>query len=222
MAFNTITTVKTAATSYDLTTLANVKDELDITSTDDDAWLSRAITQSSKAIANFCNRVFSVETVIDTCLIEQDPYPYQVPGGVRVLQLSRLPIISVTSVVQTVSAGVTNTLTEGTDFLIDGLKGQLIRLSPFSATPTIWGAITTVVTYQAGYSDIPADLELSCLRLVTQRYKEQARDPMLRRREQPGLGTEEYWVGTVPGQQGAMPPEIVSLLDGTYRVPVVG
>lgn len=102
MAVETITTVLVAATAtapadpYDLTDLATARDELGITNANDtanDSFISRAITQSSRAIARYCNRVFAVETVQDQIYIQQDAYPWQVPGGVYPLQLSRWPLV---------------------------------------------------------------------------------------------------------------------------------
>jgi hypothetical protein len=99
-----ITSVLVAATAsapanpYDLTDLPTVEDELGInedddTGTDDDSgFLQRAITQASWAIAKYCGRVFPVETVQDVLYIQQDPYPWQNPGLVSPLQVSRWPI----------------------------------------------------------------------------------------------------------------------------------
>lgn len=106
MAVEIITTVLLAATAtaparpYDLTDLATVHDELSITTNDtsNDTFLSRAITQASSAIANYCNRVFQIEAVQDLFYIQQDPYPYQVPGGVFPLQLSRWPLTDSTPI----------------------------------------------------------------------------------------------------------------------------
>lgn len=100
MAVETISTVLIAATAdapvgaYDLTDLATVHDELNIpiTDTSNDGFLQRAITQASSVIANFCNRVFPIESVQDQIFIQQDAYPYQTPGGVYPLQLSRWPL----------------------------------------------------------------------------------------------------------------------------------
>jgi hypothetical protein len=101
MAVEIITTALVTATAespagpYDLTDLETVNDELSIPANDtsNNAFLSRAITQASIAIKNYCNRVFQVEAVQDQIYIQQDPYPYQVPGGVFPLQLSRWPLI---------------------------------------------------------------------------------------------------------------------------------
>lgn len=100
MAVETITTVLVASRArprgapYDLTDLATVKDELSVTDPSNDSFLSRAITQASSSIANYCNRVFAVEALQDQIFIQQDPYPWQVPGGVYPLQLSRWPLVN--------------------------------------------------------------------------------------------------------------------------------
>ncbi len=73
-----------------------------------------------------------------------------------------------------------------------------------------------------GYSEIPDDLIDAVLRVVTQRFKQKDRDPMLMSINQPGVGEKRWWVGTTAGQNGALPPEITGLLDGVYRVPTVG
>lgn len=100
MAASTVSTVLVAATAtattdaYDLTDLATVHDELDIATADvsNDPFLQRAITQASTAIRNYCNRIFQVEAMQDVIYIDQDPYPYQLPGGFNPLQLSRWPL----------------------------------------------------------------------------------------------------------------------------------
>src|SRR5207249_2858329 len=104
-----IVTLESAASTYDLITLAGVKQELNIPDTDTskDDWLIQAISQISGAIARHCNRTaaaaneasFPIETVLETIFPYRDPYPYQLPGGKDVLQLTHWPIVAVNSVV---------------------------------------------------------------------------------------------------------------------------
>jgi len=280
------------ADPHDLTDLATVHDELSlpITDTSNDAFLSRAITQASKVIANYCNRVFALEGVQDQIYLQQDPYPWQVPGGVNPLQLSRWPAadsgvvtftgnthssividgiastagicpgmlvfaadgslptgarvesvapksliltqpasttaadVSFTTgvqVVQTLSVGQTQTLIYGQDFTIDAKRGWLIRLDAFTGISVRWESVPVTVQYQAGYHKVPADLVDACLRLVTARFSARGRDPMLVEKTQPNLGVQRFWVGSMPGPAGSLPPEIASLVD-QYRVPVIG
>ncbi len=72
------------------------------------------------------------------------------------------------------------------------------------------------------YASIPADIIDAALRLITGRFKARGRDPMLRSQGDPGIvGTKQFWVGPLPGQNGAIPPEVAGILD-IYRTPSVG
>jgi hypothetical protein len=98
MTVELLTTVLVAADDQTLVDLATVKEELslDPNDTSDDGWLTRSIGQVSRSISNFCNRTFQIEQLRDLAYIQQDPYPYQTPGGVGVLQLSRWPLANFT------------------------------------------------------------------------------------------------------------------------------
>ena len=98
-----ITTVVTPAASYDLTDLKTVKDELKLTAADtgNDDFLCRAISEASLIIANYCDRVFPPETVEDLFYRDiRGPMPVRCVDASR-LQLSRWPVISIASVVET-------------------------------------------------------------------------------------------------------------------------
>lgn len=222
--YDVITTVNTAASSYDLTDLETVKTELAIPDTDTskDTWISQAITQVSIAIANYCQRVFPVETVTDTFYFNRRWRAHQRTDDRDILQLMRFPVTQVTSVVETLSDGTTNTLVLGTDYVRKDNVGQLIRLNSDTSFLGHWIGSIVVVQYSAGYAETPADLVDATLRTVTQRYAGRGRDAMLMEQDQPGpAGRKRFWVGTAPGQNGSFPPEIAGLLDN-YRVPVLG
>jgi len=208
---DTLTTVVTAALSPDLVDLDAVKDELRIGSadTEHDAFLARAITQVSAAITNYCNRVFAAETVRDVIYS---------PLGKAQLQLSRFPVIAVTAVTVANGAGGQTTLAENTDYIVDAAHGWLLRLGA-GGVPISWYTTPTTVTYQAGYQDIPGDLQQAALRLIAARLHNRGRDPTLRSQSQPGLGDQTYWIGTMPGAHGPFPDEVLVILD-SYRVPV--
>jgi hypothetical protein len=104
-----ITTVITAAqpyfqggAPYDLIDLPTVKselaDQLDVANGSADKRLKLYITSCSIAAKVYCNRVFQKEALLDQVWPKRDPYPYQVTGGLRPLQLSRWPITSVPNV----------------------------------------------------------------------------------------------------------------------------
>src|SRR6185437_9590144 len=60
------------------------------------------------------NRVFALETLQDLIYIQQDPYPWQVPGGVYALQLSRWPLAN--------SGVVAFSGTTHSSTVVDGIK----------------------------------------------------------------------------------------------------
>jgi hypothetical protein len=221
-----VSTVITAASNYDLTTLENIKDDLAIPGTDtsSDATLARFITEQSALVAQYCNRVFPIETVQDVIYPDRDPYPYQVTGMLSELLLSRWPVVSVASVIDTVALNTGNTLTAGMDFVLDAARGWLTKIDPNTGYPTGWNPDQYTVQYTAGYFEAgsgspPPDLEMAVLRLVTARFKARGRDPFLKSQGEPNIGTEQYWVGAMPGQTGAFPPDIAATLE-KYRVPL--
>ena len=78
--------------ALDLVTLADVKLELGITDTKNDAWLGKTISRVSLSIEKYCNRVFAVQTYEDKIWGYRDPYPWQLPGGLQKLQLCAWPL----------------------------------------------------------------------------------------------------------------------------------
>jgi len=210
MPLRTLTTIVTPALSPDLVDLDAVKDELKIavSDTEHDAFLGRAISQVSAAIAGYCNRVFAAETVRDTIFIGL---------GRAQLQLSRFPVIAVSAVTVANGTGGQTALEENADYLVDAPRGWLLRLGA-GGVPIDWYTTPTTVTYQAGYQDIPADLQQAALRLIAARFHNRGRDPNLRSQSQPGLGDQTYWIGSVPGSHGPFPDEVLVILDA-YRVP---
>jgi hypothetical protein len=135
-------------------------------------------------------------------------------------------------------ANVTTQLIAGQDYEIEtgslqpGDEGaaRLYRLNDLGH-PRTWPSAQILVTYQAGYAlpnddygdniaTLPMDLQSVCERLVVWRQAARGRDPMLRGRQQPNLGTEQFWVGATPGQTGPWPNDIMGVVNA-YRVPVV-
>lgn len=188
-------------------------------------------------MANYCKRVFQVETVQDLFYFAPEPYPFGL--GPNRLQLSRWPLAdagqpafnpisplffdlgeqSGVSVVQTTAAGVTQSLANGADFTADAERGWLYRLDSATGDATLgWEAWPTAVQYEAGYAQMPDDVVQCAVELATMEFKARGRDPLLRARDQAGPGREEFWVGGPPGGRGAFPQTIRDVLDD-YRVP---
>jgi hypothetical protein len=212
MSPQTITTIITLAASYDLVDIDVVAEELG-TTVGDEPVIRRLISRASAAIAQYCNRVFVAEVVKDDIWPQRDPYPWQIPGGVAPLQLTRWPIVQVSSVAENGIA-----LIDGTDFRIDRAKGQLTRLDG-SGYPRKWPAFTIAVQYKGGYEAIPADIQDAALRMVRARWLGRHRDPMLRQESIPGVRDVTYWIAA-GDSSGNMPPDVTDILDN-YRAPIV-
>lgn len=213
MGIRVVTTVTAAAANYLLTDLATVKAELGISGSANDAALRRYLKSSSAAAAQYCNRVFQAEAVTDAFYPEQDPYPFQVPGGVSALQLTRWPMVSVTTVTEN---GVA--LAQDSDFRIDAARGQLLRLDGNGALRG-WPARPIVAAYTGGYQAIPDDIVDAVMRMVRARWFARDRDPYLMTEDITGVYSARWWIAT-GDQAGNMPPDVVDILDN-YRMPVM-
>jgi hypothetical protein len=206
-----ILTVTTAATSYDLTELSDVKDELGVKDGASDTVLKRYISSASLAAMQYCNRTFSVETLSEQFL--PDYWNRMVRGGVKPLQLSRWPIQNVVSVTENAIP-----LNFGPDYLIDPANGQLTRLDS-NAYPCLWRPLPLTVVYSAGYATIPLDVEDAIIRMVTRRFSAKGRDPNLKQQAIPGVIEQQWWISTGT-ESGNMSNDIADILDN-YRVCVV-
>lgn len=82
-------TVVTPATSRDLTTLSQVREVLPGLSASDESWIqSFLISAASRAVEDYCQRIFARETVQETVAGYGDAW----------LMLSRVPVVSVSSI----------------------------------------------------------------------------------------------------------------------------
>jgi hypothetical protein len=201
-------TVSVAASSKDMTLLNTVKTELSIGNTDYDVLLGSFIQQASAAIVSYCRREFARETLVDT---------FRIGGGITTLQLTRRPIVSVTSIVED---GVT---LDSDDYEIIAANGWLNRLDA-SGDPQCWECGKIVVTHVAGWlmlTDLPSDLERVTIDLVKSKWFARDRDPMVKSEGTPGVYEVSYWVDTGQYVRG-LPAGIAAKLDELgYVDPVV-
>jgi uncharacterized phiE125 gp8 family phage protein len=150
-----------------LTTVAAVKSYLKIadTNTVDDGRIELLINACSSAIENFCRRNFKKQTFTDE---EYDGNDH------RYLNLYNYPVQSVQSVT------LNDELVDSIEYIVKKKTGILARkynntLSGISYNRyvPIWpkGDANILVTYTAGYDEIPADLEQACILYVMSFYK---------------------------------------------------
>jgi hypothetical protein len=204
--FSILTTVVDEASSFDLTSLTNVKAEMGITVTTYDTLLSRYISSASLAAAKFCNRVFVVEGVQDRLSSIRDSVLFR--NRADVLQLSRWPVVDIISVVVDGT-----TLVEDTDFLTDAVNGQLTRIDS-SGLRTPWCGSVIVINYEAGYETIPSDVEDAAIRMVTARYRSKGRDRNVKSDTVDGVGAIQYWIPS-GSDAGNLTPDVCDILEST-------
>lgn len=154
----------------DLTTLANVKQWLNVQNTNDDALLQRLITAISTAIQSYLNR-----TIASTQYTEA----YSGSGS-DTLAIANYPIQSVQSLViakATIAASADGFLP---GYIFDDRFLYLIGQSFYQGglAPGVfpkWPPKGVQITYTAGYATTPADLEQAVIEAIGLRFKERDR-----------------------------------------------
>lgn len=199
MGIERITTITSAASSYDLTTAALVKGELGITSTVYDTSIASYLSAESAKIAAYCNRVFPEETVSEVFRLS-DPYSY---GS---LQLSRFPVGTITSVTcddETLTAS---------DYTLNAQSGILFNLYDDNIIP--WNYEKVTVVYKGGYATIPAAVADACVQMCVRRFLARGQDSAIQSEEISGVASVRYFdrMSKVDG----FPSDIESLL-APYR-----
>lgn len=195
--------VVTPAANRRLTTLENLKGELGITGSAEDARLGLLIDRASALIARHCRQPFAFQAYLET---------FECPRG-RVLVLSRVPVISAVIAVDGAD------LVEG-DWRLDAELGHLARVT--GALDVDWCGGAAAVAYGAGYvlpgepdqagvPRLPADVEHACITLASALRAGGRRDPMLRSETTEGIGSQSY---IATADMSAMPPQVVDALRG--------
>lgn len=190
-------TVDTPATTYDLTVLESVKEELGIKTNDRDARLRSLIRRASGIVADHCRRVFAKETVTETLRLVDRPH----------IALQRFPVSSVTSVTADGSA------LGATLYEVDAKRGLLYRLS--GTTRIAWCYDEVVVKYTGGFAlvtDLPHGVEAAAIEVVKSLYFGGTRDPNVRSVEVPGVISKSYAANADP-----MPPLAAEYLEPHVR-----
>lgn len=171
----------------DLCALADVKAFLGITTSANDAVLSKLITNVSAAIESFCNRTFASASYTEN---------RNGLGGNR-LFLANGPVSAVASVAvdgQAIPAAVGT----GDGFLFDETTVYL-RGYCFNR-----GVQNVAVSYTAGFAAVPADVAQACIELVASHFAK--RDRIDKASET--LGTQQ----TISYSQADMPASVKTAL----------
>lgn len=144
-----------------LTTLANAKQWLGITSPDSDSLLERLISAASDYIQTWLNRDIALASYVS----RRDG-----TGGTR-LMLRNYPVVAMSSVVVD---------GQSVPFSTDGIRPGYI----FNDTSVMLvgngyrfnrGYSNVLISYTAGFSSIPTEIEQAAIELISLRYKEKDR-----------------------------------------------
>jgi hypothetical protein len=178
----------------DLTTLANVKAWLSppLTTTTDDALLTRLVTAASQFIQSWLNRAIASQAYTET----RNGY-----GATRLFLRNR-PVTAIASLaVGGVAIPPCASAASGAGYLFDDSSVYLVGYA-FTR-----GFQNVTVAYTAGYAVTPPEIEQACIELVALRYKE---------RDRIGHVSKSLAGETVSFTQKDMPADVQTVLD-QYR-----
>jgi hypothetical protein len=155
----------------DLIALQDLKLELGITDTSDDAALQARISRLSRQFAEYCNRIFALIEVEETFQFKGygRAYPCAGPNPIP-LVLTQYPVTEITALTREDEA------IDAADYDLDAARGLLW---PRSGT---WSG-RIVATYSGGYDlpdGAPAGLQGAVIEAVHQRGTSSGRDPSIR------------------------------------------
>ncbi len=179
----------------DLTTLANVKQWMSLASSVDDALISRLITAQSSLIQQYLNRILPSADYV------------QVLDGKdnRVAMLSNYPVTAVSGIVIDGGAVPESTSANASGWVI-GSDRTAVELRGYSFTR---GSSNVEISYTAGFSIIPTEIEQACIELVQLRYVERTRA---------GVSSKTLGGETVSFKSSALPDAVLLTLRQHRKV----
>ncbi len=156
----------------DLITIQEYKDSLSITKMEDDPRLTILVAAVSQLVKTYCANSFVDFFSVDK--VES----FNVVWETDTIQLSESPVISVSLVEERTSystAYVAKTTTAN-EYYLDLATDSVLRTTGSAFINWAQGPGSVRITYRAGYTAIPADLQLSVIDLVTYYHKEQYKE----------------------------------------------
>ena len=144
----------------DLTTLAKVKEWLNITTSTDDALLTRLVSAASDYIQTLLNRTIAVTAYSDIL---------DGTGSAR-LMVANYPVVTVSSVKVDGLPIPASTGVGVPGYVFNGTAISMRGSYRFNEDVQ-----NVEVSYTAGYATVPAGLEQACIELIGLRYKERDR-----------------------------------------------
>lgn len=147
----------------------NYKKYRGISGITDDGRIDMLIPAVSQLVKTYCGRTF--KDYYSTNKEERFSFTWGQPS----VFLTEIPIVTVISVLELKEGSQIeyDTLTVGTDFIVDTTYDAIYRVEEGSLKNWNLGIDAVKVTYRGGYANLPDDLELACFDLLTYYLKEQ-------------------------------------------------
>lgn len=151
--------------ALNLITISEYKTYAGIKSSNYDKEIVGLIPRVSEFVKNYCGRTF-----VDHVDVDKVEY---FNGGTNKLILDETPVISVSSVGYSIDFGQTYTnLVQYKDWILDDGAIRSLNTNAVTSLITVNRGFPEVirgyrVTYRAGYDDVPADVALAIMDLVT-------------------------------------------------------
>lgn len=155
---------QSAPSGEDLITLAQLKTYLNISVSTYDSQLSALISDASYALLKYCERDSFKSTTYTSSVFNGNGQWYFI--------LPNTPITSITSFVFHSNSTSDTTTYSGSNFNYEANTGE-VRWDPDATTTERWpfGFQNVQCTYVAGYSSIPADLQLIAKKFVAKLWR---------------------------------------------------
>lgn len=169
-----------------------------ISSTDRDAQTSPIVDAVNSLVESYCNRKFTEYVSV--------PKEEFFDGSDSFVYLEEFPVIEIVSVETSADAG--QTYSEFLEYYLDSEVGLLETVNSKPFVNTNFPRRSLKVSYKAGYSEIPKDLQLACLDLV-EYYLEEQYTP------RKALGSDQIYFSDTRN----LPPHVKRVFD-LYRVPL--
>jgi hypothetical protein len=152
----------------ELVTLQQYKAYRNITGSTDDGKLNMVIPSVSKLVRTYCGRDFT--SYYATNLTEYHTLKWDVSA----IFLRELPIVQVVSVEELTEGSQTAyTILTASQYIVDTNMDAVYRIEDGRPYCFPVGINAVKVVYKAGYSTVPADLQLAVCDLITYYIKEQ-------------------------------------------------
>ena len=152
----------------DLITIDEYKTSENIQSTKEDHRINSLISAVSALVKTYCGN--SIVDHYSTDKVET----FSINWSTNLVQLTETPVVSIVSVEERDDYSSSYTTVPTTEYFADTALDAVYRVST-SGGAKMWpsGPASVKITYKAGYSECPADLQLAVIDLITYYMKDE-------------------------------------------------